>query len=165
MRRWRRRSAGSPRSSYAGSSGLLGRLLGLRARTPRTCGSTSRFRDLDAFGHVYHAEYLTFLDEARTGWFRRVLELDDLGSYVVARVEIDYRSSLALGDEAVTVRHAVERTGRTSLTLRETMLARGGRTVAQARVVVVLRTAPRGVACADRAGARALRLHAVAGTA
>ena len=134
----------------ASVSGLTTLVVGRLERPPREAARPARedaadvwfdlrFRDLDAFGHVYHAEYLTFLDEARTGWFRRVLELDDPGSYVVARVEIDYRSSLSLGDEAVTVRHAVERTGRTSLTLRETMLARGGRTVAQARVVVVLR--------------------------
>ena len=32
-----------------------------------------RFRDVDAFGHVYHAEYLTLLDEARTRWFREVV--------------------------------------------------------------------------------------------
>ena len=46
-----------------------------------------RFRDVDAFGHVYHAEYLTLLDEARTRWFREAIAFDEPGAYVVARVE------------------------------------------------------------------------------
>ena len=78
-----------------------------------------RFRDLDAFGHVYHADYLTFLDELRTAWFDDVLRLDDPGSYVVARVEIDYVSSLTAADTSVTGSVGVERTGTSSLTLRE----------------------------------------------
>ena len=98
-----------------------------------------RFRDLDAFGHVYHADYLTFLDELRTAWFGDELGLDDPGSYVVARVEIDYVSSLAAADTSVTGSFAVERAGTTSLTLRERLLADDGREVARTRVVVVLR--------------------------
>ena len=98
-----------------------------------------RFRDLDAFGHVYHADYLTFLDELRTAWFGGALRLDDPGSYVVARVEIDYVSSLTAADAHVTGSFAVERTGTSSLTLRERLLAADGREVARARVVVVLR--------------------------
>ena len=98
-----------------------------------------RFRDLDAFGHVYHADYLTFLDELRTAWFGDVLRLDDPGSYVVARVEIDYVSSLTAADTSVTGSFGVERTGTSSLTLRERLLADDGREVARTRVVVVLR--------------------------
>ncbi len=98
-----------------------------------------RFRDLDAFGHVYHAEYLTLLDEARTAWFRDVLRLDDAGDYVLARIEIDYLSSLVLGDERVGAAFLVERAGATSLTLREELRAPDGRVVARVRSVCVLR--------------------------
>jgi acyl-CoA thioester hydrolase len=98
-----------------------------------------RFRDLDAFGHVYHAEYLTLLDELRTGWFGSVLGLDHPQSYVVVRVEIDYVSSLTDADVAVHGAFAVERAGTTSLTVRESLRADDGREVARARVVVVLR--------------------------
>ena len=90
-----------------------------------------RFRDLDAFGHVYHAEYLTFLDELRTGWFGTVLGLDDPQSYIVARVEIDYVSSLTPDDAAVHGAFAVERAGSTSVTVRESLRADDGREVAQ----------------------------------
>jgi acyl-CoA thioester hydrolase len=98
-----------------------------------------RFRDVDAFGHVYHAEYLTLLDEARTRWFREVLDLANPTDYVLARVEIDYVSSLVLADASVAASFEVERVGTTSLTLRETMRARDGRVVSRSRAVTVLR--------------------------
>jgi acyl-CoA thioester hydrolase len=125
-----------------------------------------RFRDLDAFGHVYHAEYLTLLDEARTQWLGEVVQLEDPGSYVVARLEIDYVSSLTLADEAVRVDVEVLRVGTTSLTLRETMHPRDGRVVTRDQAVVVLRDratggsrplsdAERAAVEAERAAARA----------
>ncbi len=98
-----------------------------------------RFRDLDAFGHVYHAEYLTLLDEARTRWFGEAVALDEPGAYVVARIEIDYLSSLVLEDAEVLFSFAVERVGSSSLTLAETMQAPDGRVVARARTVTVRR--------------------------
>ena len=98
-----------------------------------------RFRDLDAFGHVYHAEYLTLLDEARTAWFRDGLRLDDAGDYVLARVEVDYVSSLVRADRWVSAAFAVERVGVTSLTLAEELRADDGRVVARGRSVCVLR--------------------------
>ena len=98
-----------------------------------------RFRDLDAFGHVYHAEYLTLLDEARTAWFRDELRLDDAGDYVLARVEVDYLSSLVRTDRWVSAAFAVERVGGSSLTLAEELRADDGRVVARGRSVCVLR--------------------------
>ena len=104
-----------------------------------------RFRDLDAFGHVYHAEYLTLLDDARTRWFGEVAELDDPGEYVVARIEIDYVSSLVLEDREAGFTIEVERVGASSVTLRETVRARDGRDVARVRSVTVRRNAAAGV--------------------
>jgi acyl-CoA thioester hydrolase len=98
-----------------------------------------RFRDVDAFGHVYHAEYLTLLDEARSRWFSSALGLANPSDYFVARVEIDYVSSIVLDDAAVAATFALERVGRSSLTLRETLRARDGRIVSRGRTVTVLR--------------------------
>jgi acyl-CoA thioester hydrolase len=103
-----------------------------------------RFRDFDAFGHVYHAEYLTLLDEARTAWFGALLRLDDPSGYVVAHLEIDYLSSLTRDDDAVRGEFAVERVGTSSLTLGETLHARDHRVVTRGRSVVVLRDVPAG---------------------
>ena len=103
-----------------------------------------RFRDVDSFGHVYHAEYLTLLDELRTRWFRAEVGLTDPTQYVVARVELDYVSSLVLDDVVVAADIVLERVGNTSVTLRETMRAGDGREVARCRTVVVLRDASTG---------------------
>jgi len=96
-----------------------------------------RFRDVDAFGHVYHAEYLTLLDEARTQWFREAAALDEPGAYVVARIEIDYVSSLVLPDAEVVATFAVEQVGTSSVTLAETLSAPDGRVAARVRSVTV----------------------------
>lgn len=98
-----------------------------------------RFRDVDAFGHVYHAEYLTLLDEARTRWFREAVAFDEPGAYVVARVEIDYLSSLVLDDAEAVATFAVERVGTSSVTLAETLSAPDGRVAARVRSVTVRR--------------------------
>jgi len=104
-----------------------------------------RFRDFDAFGHVYHAEYLTLLDEARTGWFAAQLGMDDPSGYVVAHLEIDYLSSLTRDEDAVRGEFTLERVGTSSLTLGETLLARDGRVVTRGRSVLVLRDVAAGV--------------------
>jgi acyl-CoA thioester hydrolase len=98
-----------------------------------------RFRDVDSFGHVYHAEFLTLLDEARTRWFGQALRLDNPSEYVLARVEIDYVSSIVLADGSVGATFEIERVGTSSLTLREAMRTRDGRVVSQGRAVTVLR--------------------------
>ncbi len=62
-----------------------------------------RFRDLDAFGHVNNAVYATYLEEARVAYLHKVLgrtRPEDYG-IIIARVEIDYRSPVVLGDELV----------------------------------------------------------------
>jgi acyl-CoA thioester hydrolase len=96
-----------------------------------------RFRDVDSFGHVYHAEYLTLLDEARTRWFREAVGFDAPGAYVVARLEIDYVSSLVLDDVEAVASFAPEHVGTSSLTLTETLSAPDGRVAARVRSVTV----------------------------
>jgi acyl-CoA thioester hydrolase len=120
-----------------------------------------RFRDVDAFGHVYHAEFLTLLDEARTRWFRDVMGLENPSDYVLARVEIDYVSSIVLADGEVSATFTVERVGSSSLTLGETMRVRDGRVVSRGRAVTVLRDVAAGTSRpltgAERARAVALQ--------
>ena len=51
-----------------------------------------RFRDLDAFGHVNNAVFATYLEIARTEYWRQVANAKkarDFG-FILARVEIDY---------------------------------------------------------------------------
>ena len=94
-----------------------------------------RWRDVDALGHVNHAVFLTYLEEARDAFYIRALGSDPV--YVVARIEIDLRTEVRYPDRRVTVRIEVERLGTTSLTTRETILTPSAETAAEARVVTV----------------------------
>jgi acyl-CoA thioester hydrolase len=96
-----------------------------------------RFRDLDGFGHVNNAVYLTYLEEARNallahlGLARRVAEI----TMILARAEIDFRAQAGIGDELeIGVRPA--RLGTKSFDL-EYVVRAGERVVAEARTVLV----------------------------
>ncbi|MBO0773302.1 MAG: acyl-CoA thioesterase [Actinobacteria bacterium] len=93
-----------------------------------------RWRDVDALGHVNHAVFLTYLEEARDAFFEQVV--GDL-MYVMVRIELDFRAEIRLTDRRVTVRLEVERVGTTSLTTRETVLTPAGDVAAEARVINV----------------------------
>jgi acyl-CoA thioester hydrolase len=93
-----------------------------------------RWRDVDAFGHVNNAVFLTYLEEGRDNFYEQVLGDPD---YVLARAEIDWRAEVRYTDKQVTVRIEVERLGSTSLITRETILTTSGVVAAQARVITV----------------------------
>ena len=99
-----------------------------------------RWRDLDVLGHVNHVVFLTYLEEARDEWLGRALD-DPAGvwSYVVARVEIDYRRELRLEDDVVVARCALGRIGTSSIRTRESLVTRSGETAAEAEAVLVAR--------------------------
>ena len=99
-----------------------------------------RWRDLDVLGHVNHVVFLTHLEEARDAWLGQALD-DPAGmwSYVVARVEIDYRRELRLEDDVVVARCALDRIGTSSIRTRESLVTRSGETAAEAVAVLVAR--------------------------
>lgn len=99
-----------------------------------------RWRDLDVYGHVNHVVFLTYLEEARDEWLGRALEDPErIWSFVVARVEIDFRRELTLADDVVVARCALDSVGTSSLRTRETILTRAGETSAEAHAVLVAR--------------------------
>jgi len=81
-------------------------------------------------GHVNNAVYSTYLEEARIG------VLGDLISFILARVEIDFRSELRMGEE-VEVRTRCSRIGTKSFDLAHVISASGGRVVAEAKSILV----------------------------
>ncbi len=95
-----------------------------------------RFRDLDALGHVNNAVYLTYLESARLAWWRQVSGGATF-DMMLARVEIDYRSPVALG-EALLVGVRCASIRRSSFVLELEVRERAsGRLVAEARKVCV----------------------------
>jgi acyl-CoA thioester hydrolase len=88
-----------------------------------------RFRDCDAMGHVNNAVFSTYLEESRIG------VLGGLNAFILARVEIDFRSELRMGEE-VEVQTSCTRIGTKSFDL-EHQIRADGRVVADARSVLV----------------------------
>ncbi|MEO8738949.1 MAG: tol-pal system-associated acyl-CoA thioesterase [Casimicrobiaceae bacterium] len=78
------------------------------------------YEDTDAAGIVYYANYLKYLERARTEWLAAMgfglaeLEMQHAAVFVVHRVEIDYRRPARLGD-ALTVTVAPVDVGRSRL--------------------------------------------------
>ena len=98
-----------------------------------------RWRDLDAYGHVNQAVYLTFAEEVLDDWFRTRLGRDPgtIWDYVARRTTIDYRGELRLEDrEAVGTAELVS-LGTTSVVAKVTLSAPDGRVAAELELVVV----------------------------
>ena len=97
-----------------------------------------RWRDMDAYGHVNHVVYLTYLEEARDAAFARILrDTPGENGYVVARVAIDYRRELRLADGPVAVSCTFTTLGGSSVETREMIHSAAGDLVAEAETVVV----------------------------
>jgi len=96
-----------------------------------------RFRDLDAKGHVNNAVFLTYIESARVAFVQHLgaaATLEDM-SFIVARIEIDFRAPVGFGEEvAIAVR--ASRFGDKSFDL-DYELRVGGKIVAEAKSVLV----------------------------
>lgn len=119
------------------------RILGARENLVSSIrsGFTVRSYELDSFGHLNHAVFLNFFEQARfdaleaCGFpIQRVL---DLGwAIYVVRIEVDYLAQ-AFWDDALTVETWVEEVRRSSMTLAQEVTKADGTSVASARVVGV----------------------------
>ena len=98
-----------------------------------------RWRDLDSYGHVNQAVYLTFAEEVLDDWFRTKLGREPgVGwDYVARRTTIDYRGELRLADRVAVGSAELARLGTTSVTARVTLSAPDGRVATELELVVV----------------------------
>ena len=97
--------------------------------------------ELDSFGHVNHAVYVSYLEHAR--WELLASENVTLAKFnewkrwpVIARIEVDYLKPTFMGDRLAIESRIVE-TGKTNFTIEQQIL-RGDLPVLRARVRVVL---------------------------
>jgi acyl-CoA thioester hydrolase len=99
-----------------------------------------RWRDVDAYGHVNNAVFLTYLEEARDEWLERALGADgNAWDYVLARVEVDFRRELTLEDDRILSRCELASLGSSSVRTREELVTLGGELAAEAQAVLVAR--------------------------
>ena len=94
-----------------------------------------RWRDVDNYGHVNNAVYLTYLEEARDQWVRETLgpEVD----FVIVRIAIDYRRELSQDDDEVTVSCRGVGYGTSSIRTAEEIVAKAGWVAAASESVIV----------------------------
>ena len=96
------------------------------------------FEDTDAYGIVYYANYLKFMERARSDMIRAVgvdqaAELRQSGAaYAVVEVDIKYRRPARLGDDLQVVSH-VEQVRASSVDIHQRVM-RGAELLTDARV-------------------------------
>jgi acyl-CoA thioester hydrolase len=83
------------------------------------------YEDTDAGGVVYHANYLRFMERARTEWLRHLgFEQDTLAAqgivFVVGSLDIAYRKP-ARFNEQLFVKTAINNVGKASITFKQTI--------------------------------------------
>jgi acyl-CoA thioester hydrolase len=114
----------------------------MKARPPQPFVWNVRvyYEDTDAAGVVYYANYLKYLERARTEWLAAAgitlsaLEGEHNAVFVVHRVEIDYRRPARLGDSLTVSVDLVEKS-RVRLVVAQDIV-RGRDSIANARVVL-----------------------------
>ena len=105
---------------------------------------TVYFEDTDTAGIVYYANYLKFMERARSDMIRAAgidqkSELDSTGSaYAVADVAIKYRSPAYLGEDLVVV-STIEAVRAASVTIHQRVM-RGARLLTDATVTAAFLT-------------------------
>lgn len=99
-----------------------------------------RWRDVDNYGHVNNAVYLTYLEEVRDEWLARTLRDDEaVWDYVIAHVSIDFRREVTQADDEVLATCRLERIGTSSVRTREQVVLPTGVVAADASAVLVAR--------------------------
>ena len=99
------------------------------------------YEDTDAAGIVYYANYLKFIERARTEWVRDLgvdqlkLKTESGIVFAVRRVEADYLSP-AMFDDLLTVHTFLCKKGGASMTLQQDIL-RGSELLFASKVVIV----------------------------
>jgi acyl-CoA thioester hydrolase len=95
-------------------------------------------RDLDGFGHVNNAVFLTYVENARVAYLREVLGVRTLEQIrnVMASVKIDYLAQVSFGDR-LEIGVRVDRIGTKSFQMAYRMRRGDGVLVAEATSVQV----------------------------
>ena len=96
------------------------------------------YGDIDAMGHLNNVAYLRYLEWARSKYWLAMRGTDDFWKidFVVARSEIDYRSSAHMG-EILTIEVRVSRLGNSSFDFSYRVTGPDGRMVAEAKTTQV----------------------------
>ena len=99
------------------------------------------FEDTDSGGVVYHANYLKFMERARTEWLRTLgldqikLKQEDKLMFVVRKIDIQYKIPARFNDELIIQTDCVKSTDY-SIMLKQNIL-RDNQTITEGNVEIV----------------------------
>ena len=97
----------------------------------------TRWSDFDALGHVTHAAYPVYLDEARDAVLSATVGPFSEFAWVIAHVSMDYRREIVMGTREVVVRSRIAEVGRTSITFEQEVLGPDGELALVCKSVLV----------------------------
>lgn len=98
-----------------------------------------RFRDIDAFGHVNNAAFVTYLEQARIRYLIDNLQVETVQHLplILAAIQVDFRAPILFGQD-VEIGTRVDWIGNTSFSMSHRMTAGGDdRLAAEANTVLV----------------------------
>lgn len=75
-----------------------------KSKFRHSCHLDVRFSDLDAFGHVNNARFITYFEEARIKYFDEIVTVPVYWAkqgLILAKVECDFRDAIRHGDKLV----------------------------------------------------------------
>jgi acyl-CoA thioester hydrolase len=98
----------------------------------------TRWPDFDALGHLNHAVYHVYLDEARDEALRNTVGDFDAWPNVVVHASIDYRREVALGVREIIVHTQIAEVGRSSVRFEQTIVTPDGELAAEAEALLVV---------------------------
>jgi acyl-CoA thioester hydrolase len=97
----------------------------------------TRWPDFDALGHLNHAVYHVYLDEARDEALRNTVGDFDAWPNVVVHASIDYRREVALGVREIIVHTQIVEVRRSSVRFEQAIVTPDGELAAEAEAVLV----------------------------
>ena len=95
----------------------------------------TRWRDIDSFGHVNNAVYLTYIEDARILFFRRWKITEMKKSLIVASIKIDYLQQIDHPSDLI-VGQKISRIGNSSFDIQSTLFIKGQSKPAARSVVI-----------------------------
>lgn len=97
----------------------------------------TRWTDFDSLGHITHAAYPVYLDEARDAVLTATVGPFTEFAWVIAHVSMDYKREIVQGVREVLVRSRIAEVGRTSVTFEQEVLRPDGEVALVCKSVLV----------------------------
>ena len=95
----------------------------------------TRWRDIDSFGHVNNAVFLTYIEDARILFFRRWKITEMKKSLIVASIKIDYLQQIDHPSDLI-VGQKISRIGNSSFDIQSSLFIKGQPKPAARSVVI-----------------------------